>query len=285
MTKLRQHYFIGDIHGCMATLEALEALIHEDAEQQGVEPFIVSVGDLIDRGPDSRAVVRHIRAGVAAGTHAAVAGNHDLLMLECLHGFGPWDAQREWPAHLYALDDHHRRQYRAARWLGMRDHRDYRRMLWLSQGGYQTLQSYGCDPHRPSTWDVDSDDLGFLLGLPTLWRSESFIVSHALALPEHLSVASAHWFGSEDGQADEGSGMELKLACFKLVWNRDLSEKAPDPQRLHISGHTDFNRVRRHRAQACVQIDTGCVYGRKLTAFCGETGDVLSVPLMDEVDC
>jgi hypothetical protein len=33
-----------------------------------------------------------------------------------------------------------------------------------------------------------------------------------------------------------------------------------------------------------VQIDTACVYGGRLTALCGPTGEVLSQALIDRVD-
>ena len=64
------HYFVGDIHGCYRELLLLEAKIRHHAERAGAEPFVVSVGDLVDRGPRSSDVVRHFRRGCEAGTHA-----------------------------------------------------------------------------------------------------------------------------------------------------------------------------------------------------------------------
>jgi hypothetical protein len=300
------HYFVGDIHGCFDSLRALEDRIAAHAARNDVRPFIVSVGDLIDRGPASRAVVSHFRAGVAAGSHAAVLGNHDVLMLECIEAFGPWPAEIAWPAHLYRRADHHARGQRAARWLSASDHAHYTRMLWISQGGYQSLESYGCDPGRPASWIVDPKDLAFLVGLPTIWQSERFVVSHALAQAEDLARVRA-----EDPARvrEEGPGLDtavevveesatrepisqqsstnleaLREACHDLIWNRKLPAGRPDPARTHISGHTPMARVRRRPALGIVQIDTGCVYGRRLSAWCGEADAVISVALRDVVD-
>lgn len=43
---------VGDIHGCLSTLKALIA-------KAGPVDQIISVGDLIDRGPDSLGVVQY----------------------------------------------------------------------------------------------------------------------------------------------------------------------------------------------------------------------------------
>ena len=43
---------IGDIHGCLSTLKALIA-------KAGPVSQIISVGDLIDRGPDSLGVIKY----------------------------------------------------------------------------------------------------------------------------------------------------------------------------------------------------------------------------------
>lgn len=288
------HYFVGDIHGCYDSLRALEDRIAAHAARNDVRPFIVSVGDLIDRGPASRAVVAHFRAGCAAGSHAAVPGNHDVLMLECLEAFGPWPAEIEWPEQLYRRADHHARGQRSARWLSARDHAHYGRMLWISQGGYQTLESYGCDPDRPASWVVDPEDLAFLAGLPTVWHCEQFVVSHALARAEDLARVRAEEPAIhravamvEGGPISQQSSADLETlreACYHLIWSRELPAGPPDPSRTHISGHTPMARARRRPALGLVQIDTGCVYGRRLSAWCGEADAVISVALRDDVD-
>lgn len=73
-------YAIGDIQGCAGRLDALLALI--DAESP--DASLIFLGDLVNRGPDSLGTLRKIRA---LGTRARVVlGNHDLHLLAVAHG-------------------------------------------------------------------------------------------------------------------------------------------------------------------------------------------------------
>ncbi|MDO5527989.1 MAG: metallophosphoesterase family protein [Paracoccus sp. (in: a-proteobacteria)] len=68
-------YAIGDIHGQFDLLRRAHNLISRDG---GAGAPVVHLGDLIDRGPDSRGVVDYLMAGQAAGRPwIAVRGNHD----------------------------------------------------------------------------------------------------------------------------------------------------------------------------------------------------------------
>ena len=277
-------YFVGDIHGCWDSYRALEDRIQAHAARHGARPVIVSVGDLVDRGPSSPAVVRHFRLGAAAGTHAAVLGNHDVLLLESLSVFGPEPLC--WPARLMHVDDLIAAGEKSARWLTPRDYRAYRKALWLTQGGYQTLAAYGCDPLDEAGWRIDPEDLAFLLALPVVWQDDRFVVTHALATAAALALARLAE-GPGDGAGDGAEGgptaREVKQACDALIWNRRPPDRPADPDRLHLSGHTPVGRPRRRPDLGYVQIDTGCVYGGRLTALCGPTGESFSEPLRDRV--
>ena len=78
---------IGDIHGEIDALNnLLERLgydIHSDVHPQGRR--LIFVGDLIDRGPNSIAVVRKVRDLINAGTAQAIIGNHELELETCAH--------------------------------------------------------------------------------------------------------------------------------------------------------------------------------------------------------
>lgn len=68
---------IGDIHGC---LNAFTTLLDAVALQS--EDRLVTLGDYVDRGPDSRGVLDHLLALRDAGQLVALRGNHDVMMLE-----------------------------------------------------------------------------------------------------------------------------------------------------------------------------------------------------------
>lgn len=75
------YYAIGDVHGELAKLDELLRFIREDAVRRKVAHRIVFLGDLIDRGPDSRTVIE--RAMHLQRTEDAIVlkGNHEELML------------------------------------------------------------------------------------------------------------------------------------------------------------------------------------------------------------
>lgn len=72
---------IGDVHG---EIDALLALLHRlgvDPERRTARRPLVFAGDLVDRGPDSVAVVEVVQRLVDAGLAHAVLGNHELNLL------------------------------------------------------------------------------------------------------------------------------------------------------------------------------------------------------------
>jgi serine/threonine protein phosphatase 1 len=96
-------FAIGDIHGCLRSLEALLLEINPRPDD-----WVVTLGDYVDRGPDSKGVLDRILALRERCRCVALKGNHDLMML-------------------------------AAR--ADREHFDE----WLNCGGQQTLASYQAD--------------------------------------------------------------------------------------------------------------------------------------------
>jgi len=82
----RAVYAIGDIHGCLAPLARLERKILADATARGAkERVIVYLGDYIDRGPDSAAVLDHLIERPLPGFRTVhLCGNHEDYMLRFL---------------------------------------------------------------------------------------------------------------------------------------------------------------------------------------------------------
>ena len=94
---------IGDIHGCSRALAAVL-----DALAPRVQDTIVTLGDYIDRGPDSAGVVEQLIRLSERCRLVPLLGNHDEMLLKILSG------------HQYLLHD------------------------WLAFGGEATLASYRC---------------------------------------------------------------------------------------------------------------------------------------------
>jgi serine/threonine protein phosphatase 1 len=107
-------YAIGDIHGRVDLLRTLKDLVHEDAyRRQAPRSVVIYLGDYVDRGAESRAVIELLLNEPLPGFESHfLKGNHEDIMLRFLTDIsvGP---------------------------------------SWLSFGGMDTLRSYGIDPPRP----------------------------------------------------------------------------------------------------------------------------------------
>src|SRR5205085_11577113 len=61
-SRMSRHIIIGDIHGCFTELLELLERVHLTDDD-----IVVSVGDLVDRGPDSPRVLAYFRERCARG--------------------------------------------------------------------------------------------------------------------------------------------------------------------------------------------------------------------------
>jgi len=136
----RTYYAIGDVHGEIEKLEALLTSIREDARRTSAAPMVVFLGDLIDRGPNSRAVVERALRLCEAGEALAIKGNHEELML---HAF----SNRE------SIGIYH----------------------WAENGGDETIMSYmmANGPHDDWREAIDEAHLGWIDKLPAMIRDEA----------------------------------------------------------------------------------------------------------------
>ena len=99
---------VGDIHGCKTALDRLL-----DSIQPAANDTIVTLGDYIDRGPDSRGVIdRLIQLGSEAH-YITLMGNHEEMMLNVVQHDYPHES---W---LRFLGGRYARQLRFWRELGL----------------------------------------------------------------------------------------------------------------------------------------------------------------------
>lgn len=83
-----RHLAVGDIHGCFKALMTLAAFVPFQAED-----IIIALGDYVNRGPDSCAVLDWLIAYQRRGNLVALRGNHEIMMLqarESAEAFKSW---------------------------------------------------------------------------------------------------------------------------------------------------------------------------------------------------
>jgi serine/threonine protein phosphatase 1 len=135
---------IGDIHGCARALDTLLAAVRPQPED-----LLVTLGDYVDRGPDSRGVLDRLLALYAGGRLVPLRGNHDLMMLHSRH----WEEAA---------------------------------VVWLACGGQTTLTSYGATALRASElcrvperhWDFLEN------ACVNAYETDSHVFVHASLYPE-----------------------------------------------------------------------------------------------------
>lgn len=79
-------YAIGDVHGCIDQLEEMHRLIADEIARDGPADWrIIHLGDYVDRGPDSKAVLSFLVAARERDPrNVMIGGNHDVGFLEFL---------------------------------------------------------------------------------------------------------------------------------------------------------------------------------------------------------
>jgi serine/threonine protein phosphatase 1 len=79
---------IGDIHGCAEALRALLAAV--DPQPQDT---VITLGDYVDRGPDSRGVIEQMLALRERCRLMPLFGNHEIMLLDAMGSalsYGMW---------------------------------------------------------------------------------------------------------------------------------------------------------------------------------------------------
>ena len=72
---------IGDIHGCLPALQALLTAVDPQPDDT-----VVTMGDYVDRGPDSPGVIDELIALDARCRYRPLLGNHDEMLLDICSG-------------------------------------------------------------------------------------------------------------------------------------------------------------------------------------------------------
>jgi len=79
-TRFPRIYAIGDIHGRLDLLDKIIDAIHDDARNYAEGSLTITLGDYIDRGPDSRRVIDRLCTNPFPDRYHAIKGNHEDLL-------------------------------------------------------------------------------------------------------------------------------------------------------------------------------------------------------------
>ena len=85
----RRVYAVGDIHGCADLFGGLISAIEADDRARGPsDTTVILLGDLVDRGPDSRRVIDAARDWSQRRAVRILFGNHEEMFLKSLEDEG-----------------------------------------------------------------------------------------------------------------------------------------------------------------------------------------------------
>jgi protein phosphatase len=224
---------VGDIHGCHAELVALLTRLGWNVQPDGADAshpdgrMAVFLGDLVDRGPATPAVLRLVMNLVAGGRAICIPGNHENKLQRALAG----------------------------------------KNVRISHGLAESLEQLAAEPPEFRT-QVDKFIDG-LVGHAVL-DGGALVIAHA-GLPENMhgrassAVRAFSLYGDTTGESDE-FGLPVRYP-----WANDYRGRA-----AVVYGHTPVPEATWVNGTIC--IDTGCVFGGKLTALRWPERELVSVP-------
>ncbi len=203
------YYAIGDVHGELGKLETLLEHIRGDAGRLGAGYKIVLLGDLIDRGADSRGVVECALRMTETGEAVTLKGNHEELML---HAFAKTES------------------------IGV--------YYWAENGGDETIASYKRVNGDHDDWRdaIDRAHLGFLRNLPVTLHDEArgLVFVHAGIDPKVFPACTDEvrmWTRSEKfydpGRWPDRPELKGLLVIHGHTPTRD-SEPHVNPRRINV---------------------------------------------------
>ncbi len=153
-------FAVGDVYGCHSQLLEMEKRISGEGADYGKPALVVYLGDPVDRGPDSAAVLDHFCNRQKSNIfRVALCGNHDDAFLRFFEDPSP-------------------------------------NMEWLSFGGNTTLESYGIDAghilkngggmealRHTMRENIPAEHVEFLLQMPICLTIGEYLLVHAGIVP------------------------------------------------------------------------------------------------------
>lgn len=226
-------YAFGDIHGQVTMLRAMLNKLYALPLQS--DDILLFVGDYVDRGEDSRAVMETLlEVRAKRPTSVFLRGNHEQLMLDARDSAPPEPGMR--PGSFILSDETH---------------------LWFQNGGNETMLSYTQELDEAgflTWWDaIPEKHWEFLRQTRLEYITERYHFVHAGLLPP--------------GHTWEGQSTLLFKGLDPRLWIREpfLSYRHDFNGRVVIFGHTPQLNGKPLIRKNKIGIDTGAVFGGPLT--------------------
>lgn len=266
------HYVIGDIHGCR---ESLDALLHRIGYRPGADRLWLC-GDLVNRGPDSLGVLRWARE--QGDSLVCVLGNHEVHLLGAAlrvpgfrmrSAFGPILEAPDGPELLAWVASRpllHREEDRVLVHAGLLPAWTLETAYGLSGGCEELLRGDGAvgllaasrrgEEHAGAEEDGELARFAHFLQVVTLLRlvdEKGHMVPEWVEGPEARPRSTFPWFDAEHSR--------------------------PVGTRIFFGHWAALGLMLREDA---VCLDSGCVWGGRLSALRLDDGTVFQQELLDE---
>ena len=237
-------WLVGDVQGCLKELEALLEAIRFDASRDE----LWCLGDLVNRGPDSLGVMR-LWASIGG---RGLLGNHDITALLAHSGARP----RKLPA--------------LASLFGAPDGAE----LLARLRSLPVLTHLASDGDGPDAWVVHA-------GLHPAWRDLAVVAARI-----HSAPHDDDWLRSDD--VAFAANVRCCTADGRRCGHTGIPEDCPPPFRpwdffyrgetLVVHGHWAMRG--HYRGERTMGLDSGCVHGGALTAWCQDEDRIVTIPAM-----
>lgn len=242
----KNNYIIGDIHGCFEELIELEEKIKLHSEKENASPFIISCGDLIDRGLYSKDVIEHFISGYKNKTHLAILGNHELMMLQALESFSlnyeeiQFSKLHKTYYQMYEISKCYYPETSLELYIKTMNN------VWLEAGGIETIKSFGIEEIYLLKDNITKEITDFLINLPIFYEGDNFFVTHAIPdSSKDLDIIKI--FNDNVSNQDL---IEIRKSVNNVIWNKKIPNDKIN-NKLNISGHSPFKEVKNITASKC----------------------------------
>jgi bis(5'-nucleosyl)-tetraphosphatase (symmetrical) len=261
-------YAIGDVQGCDDALQRLVEQIQFDPASDR----LWFVGDLVNRGPDSLKVLRYIKS--LGGSAEVVLGNHDLFLLAVAELVVTPRAQDTLQEILAAPD-----RDELLAWVRRQPLLYHEHPFVLVHAGL--LPQWSIDDAEELAHEVETGLRSpyYKDVLRALYPSNNLQWSSSLTGPTRLAtiikVLTRLRACSADGLMESSyTGSPDHIPAGFLPWFRIENRKHRDT--TIICGH--WASLGLYCEENLLAIDSGCVWGRQLTAIRLEDREVFQVP-------